>query len=70
MYFFLIYIFTYLFISVLPFIYQSKKDDEDQESIQSSAIPDPGYKCESDNFTIKHHKREATLSQQVTTMHL
>ena len=29
-----------------------------QETIQSSTTPDPEYQSESDNFTIKHHKRE------------
>ena len=37
---------------------QSKKESKDQESIQSSNLPDPGYQWESDNFTIRHHKRE------------
>ena len=37
---------------------QSKKDGEDQESIQSSTTPDPGYQWESDNVTIRHHKRQ------------
>ena len=36
----------------------SKKEDKDQESIQSSTKPDPGYQWESDNFTIRRHKRE------------
>ena len=40
------------------FFLQSKKEGKDQESIQSSTTPDPGYKWESDNVTIKHHKRE------------
>ena len=35
---------------------QSKKDDKDQESIQSCTTPDLGYQWESDNFTIGHHK--------------
>ena len=39
-------------------IVQSKKEDKDQESIQSSTPPDPGYQWESDNVTIRHHKRE------------
>ena len=38
---------------------QCKKKDKDQELIQSSTTPDPGYQWESDNFTIRHHKREA-----------
>ena len=37
---------------------QSKKMGKDQESIQSSTTPDPGYQWESDNVTIRHHKRE------------
>ena len=36
----------------------SKKEGKDQESIQSSTTPDPGYQLESDNVTIRHHKRE------------
>ena len=36
----------------------SFKEGKDQESIQSSTTPDPGYQWESDNFTIIHHKRE------------
>ena len=38
------------------FLYESKKEGKDQESIQSSTTPDPGYQWESDNVTIKHHK--------------
>ena len=37
---------------------ESKKEGKDQESIQSSTTPDPGYQWENDNFTIRHHKRE------------
>ena len=36
----------------------NKKDGKDQESIQSSTTPDPGYQWESDNVTNRHHKRE------------
>ena len=36
----------------------SKKEGKDQESIQSSTMPALGYQWESDNFTIRHHKRE------------
>ena len=39
-------------------IISTKKEDKDQESIHSSTTPDPGYQWESDNFTVKHHKRE------------
>ena len=35
---------------------QSKKDDKDQESIQSCTTPDLEYQWESDNLTIGHHK--------------
>ena len=38
--------------------YKSKKEGKDQESIQSSTTSDPGYEWESDNVTIRHHKRE------------
>ena len=37
---------------------QSKKDSKDQESIQSSTTPDPGYQWESNKLTVSHHKRE------------
>ena len=36
----------------------SKKEGKDQESIQSSTTPDPGYQWESANFIIRHHTRE------------
>ena len=36
----------------------SKKERKNQESIQSSTTPDPGYQWKNDNFTIRHHKRE------------
>ena len=36
----------------------SKKEGKDQEMIQSSTTPDPGYQWESDHFTIRRHKRE------------
>ena len=37
---------------------ESKKEGKDQKSIQSSTTPDPGYQWESDNITLRHHKRE------------
>ena len=37
---------------------KSKKEDKDQESIQSSTTPDRGYQWKSDKVTIRHHKRE------------
>ena len=37
---------------------KSKKGCKDQESIQSSTTPDPGYQWESDKLTVRHHKRE------------
>ena len=38
--------------------YKGKKEAKFQKSIQSSTTPDPGYQWESDNFTIRRHKRE------------
>ena len=38
--------------------FQSKKEGKDQESIQLSTTPDPGYQRESDNVTIRHRKLE------------
>ena len=37
---------------------QSKKDGNDQESIQSSTTPDRGYQWESNKLTVRHHRRE------------
>ena len=37
---------------------QSKKDGTDQESIQSSTTPDPGYQWESNKLTVRHHRRQ------------
>ena len=37
---------------------QNKKDGKDQESIQSSTTPDPGYQWESNKLTVRHHKLE------------
>ena len=37
---------------------QSKKDSKDQESIQSSTTPDPGYQWESNKLTVRHQRRE------------
>ena len=39
-------------------VIQSKKDGKEQESIQSSNTPDPGYQWESNKLTVRHHKRE------------
>ena len=39
-------------------IIQSKKDGNDQESIQSSTTPDPGYQWESNKLTVRRHRRE------------
>ena len=44
----------------------SKKESKDQESIQSSTKPDPGYQCESNNVTIRHHKRELSPRCHIT----
>ena len=37
---------------------ESEFECKDQESIQSSTTPGPGYQWESDKFTVRHHKRE------------
>ena len=37
---------------------ENKKEGKGQESIHPSTTPDPGYQWESDNVTIRHHKRE------------
>ena len=37
---------------------QSKKDGKDQESIQSSTTPEPGYQWESNKLLVKNRKRE------------
>ena len=37
----------------------SKEGYKDQELIQSSTTPDPGYQWESDKLTGRHHKRDA-----------
>ena len=39
-------------------IHISKKEGKDQESTQSSTTPDPGQQWESNNTTIRYHKRE------------
>ena len=44
---------------------QSKKEGKDQESIQSSTTPDPGYQCH--NKTSQTRAKRSALSQQVTT---
>ena len=35
---------------------------KDQESIQSSTTPDPGYQWESDKLTVIHHKESQEVS--------
>ena len=55
-------LFSELLQAVIPFCmmntyYKSDKDGKDQESLQSSTIPDPGYQWENDNVTTRHHKR-------------
>ena len=37
-------------------LYQGSRGD--QESIQSSTTPDPGYQWESNKLTVRHHRRE------------
>ena len=41
---------------LLRWLQSKKKKGKDQESIQSSTTPDPGYQWESHNFSIRHHK--------------
>ena len=43
---------------ISDWLIQSKKDGKDQESIQSSTTPDPGYQWESNKLTVRHHRRE------------
>ena len=50
--------FQYKIAKIFLSISLSKKEGKDQESIQSNTTPDPGYQWESDNVTIRHHKRE------------
>ena len=47
---------------------QSKKDDKDQESIQSSTTRDPGYQWESNKLTVRHHRREL-IYKYITLVH-
>ena len=47
--------------------YKSKKKGKDQDSIQSSTTPNPGYKWESD-FTIRHHKREPSFIKFISLL--
>ena len=49
---------TYSLETKKGMLLQSKKEGKDQESIQTSTSPDTGYQWESDNVTIRHHKRE------------
>ena len=44
-------------------VHLSKKGCKDQESIQSSTTPDPGYQWKSDKLTVIHHKREPLKRQ-------
>ena len=44
--------------NIVDWLIQSKKNRKDQESIQSSTTPDPGYQWESNKLTVRHHKRE------------
>ena len=64
--------FFFLFLVLNIFIYKIKKEGKDQESIQSSTTPDPGYQWESGNVTIRQSQTRAkrsALSQQVATRH-
>ena len=50
-------------------LHKSKKEGKDQESIQSSTTPDPGYQWKSNKLTIRHHKWQVTTRQQQTDAH-
>ena len=43
----------------------SKSKGKDQESIQSSTTPDPGYQWESNKLTIRHHNESQEVSQDI-----
>ena len=45
---------------------KSKKECKDQESIQSSTTPDPGYQWKSDNITDESHKARV-LKQETSS---
>ena len=49
---------SWLFCILHSRLFISKNEGKIQESIQSNTTPDPGYQWESDNVTIRHHKRE------------
>ena len=51
---------------------KSKERCKDQELIQSSTTPDPGYQWESDKLTedTPNRAKRSALSQQVTTKHI
>ena len=50
-----------LYLAIL-LVNQGKKEAKDQESIQSSATPDPGYQWESDTVTIRYHNENQEFS--------
>ena len=54
---------------VIDVVGQSKKKCKDQESIQSSTTPDPGYQWESDNFTIRHNKGDPKGDHSASIRH-
>ena len=43
----------------------SKKDGKDQESIQSSTTHDPGHQWESNKLTVRHHRRELRIQDNL-----
>ena len=52
-------LFSELLQSVISFFMMNTYHKSNQESLQSSTTPDPGYQWENDNVTTRHHKREA-----------
>ena len=49
--------FGFLF-AIVAYVSQFKKEGKDQETIQSSTTPDPGYQWENNTLTIRYYKPE------------
>ena len=47
-----------LCLGYVNYVIKVRKEGKDQESIQSSTTPEPGYQWESNKLTIRCHKRE------------
>ena len=56
--------------NICDWLIQSKKDGNDQESIQSSTTSDTGYQLESNKLRVRHHRRElGSQSKYITIVH-